>query len=196
MTTAPSVEPNNQDLLVWALYQLGGASTLVDVEEIFVKCFELAPARLGWRTRPDLPDYKKCSKALQSVEASTHPGLLMKRSRYLRKLTREGVEWCERHAAVLSRVYGGENVAAPSTREDQRTLRELRQHPVFDLWLEGRELPDGMWDLADALRCSVASPDAIWEARLDELARLAAGTGDTEVGEFIDAVRVRRQGES
>ena len=46
----------------------------MDVEEIYLKCFEIAPARLGWRTRPEIPDYKKISKALQSVEAKTHTG--------------------------------------------------------------------------------------------------------------------------
>ena len=68
----PSSEANNQDVFVWALYLLGGADKDVDVEEIYLKCFELAPARLGWRTHPEIADYKKTSKALQSIEATTH----------------------------------------------------------------------------------------------------------------------------
>ncbi len=80
-TSPPSDQPNNQDVFVWALYLLGGADRGVDVEEIYLKCFELAPARLGWRTRPDLPDYKKASKALQSIEAKTHiDGFKLQRS--------------------------------------------------------------------------------------------------------------------
>jgi len=78
---APSGNHNNDDLLVWALHLLGGAERWVDVEELYLKAFELAPARLSWRTRPDLPDYKKCAKALQAVESpkgSNHHGLLAK----------------------------------------------------------------------------------------------------------------------
>ena len=63
-TEPPSSIPNNQDVFVWALYLLGGADQDVDVEAIYLKCFELAPARLAWRTRPDLPDYKKISTSL------------------------------------------------------------------------------------------------------------------------------------
>lgn len=70
----PSVEANNQDVFIWALYLLGGADRDVDVENIYLKSFELTPARLGWRTRPDPPDYKKTAKALQSIEATTHIG--------------------------------------------------------------------------------------------------------------------------
>ena len=38
---------SNSELFVWALYLLGGAERDVDVEEIYLKCFEIAPARLG-----------------------------------------------------------------------------------------------------------------------------------------------------
>lgn len=66
----PSFDANNNDLLVWSLFLLDGAEKWVDVENIYLKAFELGPARLSWRTRADIPDYKKVSKALQSVEAS------------------------------------------------------------------------------------------------------------------------------
>lgn len=54
---------SNSELFVWALYLLGGAEHDVDVEDIYLKCFAIAPARLGWRTKPEIPDYKKNSKS-------------------------------------------------------------------------------------------------------------------------------------
>jgi hypothetical protein len=186
----PSSDPNNQDLLVWALYELGGADRLVDVEEIYLECFRLAPARLGWRTRPDLPDYKKCAKALQSVEASTHQGLLTKLGRYERKLTAAGVEWCERWREQLVAAYGGEAVVRAGRASDQeRTLRELGAHPAFQYWSQERALPSGWWDVADAFRCSPASSDPVWDQRLDHVQRAADSADDHEVREFVDVVR-------
>jgi hypothetical protein len=45
-----SSEPvNNSEVLLWALYELGGADDFVDVESAFFRAFELAPLRLGWR---------------------------------------------------------------------------------------------------------------------------------------------------
>jgi hypothetical protein len=99
----PSPEANNQDVFVWALYLLGGADRDVDVEEIYLKCFELAPARLGWRTHPEIPDYKKTSKALQSIEATTHVGLLHRPHKYSRRLTLEGIKWVEAYKEILEK---------------------------------------------------------------------------------------------
>ena len=98
--------PNNQDVFVWALFQLGGAEHDVDVEAIFLRSFDLAPARLGWRTRPDLPDYKKAAKALQSVESKTHVGLVHRTSPYLRRLTTAGTVWVEQNRSILERRQG------------------------------------------------------------------------------------------
>jgi hypothetical protein len=67
----------NSDVFLWALYELGGADEFVDVEAAFFRAFELAPLRLSWRTRPDLPDLKKCSKALRDAE-NRKPRLLVK----------------------------------------------------------------------------------------------------------------------
>lgn len=65
---SPTEPVTNSDVFLWALFELGGADEFVDVEAVFIKAFELAPLRLSWRTRPDLPDLKKCSKALRDAE--------------------------------------------------------------------------------------------------------------------------------
>jgi len=88
--STPSVQHNNGDLLLWALYTVGGAERWVDVEEIYLAAFRLAPARLAWRTRPDLPNYKICARGLQDLENAKEPrygGLLEKRGPHHRKLT-------------------------------------------------------------------------------------------------------------
>lgn len=61
-----SSEPvTNSDVFLWALFELGGGDDFVDVEAVYIRAFQLAPLRLSWRTRDDLPDLKKCSKALR-----------------------------------------------------------------------------------------------------------------------------------
>jgi len=70
----PIDEVANWEIFLWAVYQLGGSSHFVDIEDVSYECFKIAPARFGWRTRPELPDYKKCTKALQEAgrEASNY----------------------------------------------------------------------------------------------------------------------------
>src|SRR6266851_9626835 len=79
----------NSDVFLWALFELGGADKFVDVEDVFTRAFELAPLRLSWRTRPDIPDLKKCSKALQEAERRV-PSPLVKQGPEMRRLTVEG----------------------------------------------------------------------------------------------------------
>lgn len=182
-TAPPSTEANNQDIFVWALFLLGGADRDVDVEEVYLKSFELAPARLGWRTRPDLPDYKKTAKALQSVEAASHPGLIAKRGAYQRRLTAEGTDWVERNRPLLARLYGG-RVPEVSTSVLGQRRAALRGSAQFVNWRKGVGF-DSV-DLADALECSPASPDSVWASRLDELRRIASVTADPELAQFAD----------
>lgn len=179
----PSDEANNQDLFVWALFVLGGADRDVDVEEVYLKSFELAPARLGWRTRPEIPDYKKTAKALQSVESTSHPGLIAKRGPYQRRLTSEGVAWVERNRPLLAKIYGGRVPEVSVSALGQRRAA-LRGSAQFLSWKRGQGFDP--IELADALECSPASPTSVWEARIDELVRVARVTQDPELAKFAE----------
>lgn len=180
--------PNNQDVFIWSLYQLGGAEHDVDVEAIYLRSFELAPARLGWRTRPDLPDYKKAAKALQSVESKTHVGLVHRTSQYLRRLTAAGTTWVEQNRTILQRNYGGgEPVKAAPSNEHERRRRATRSSTAFRDWSAGRPL--GLSSLADALECSPVSPEPIWTGRIIELERAATTLHDEELAGFVAAAK-------
>ncbi len=186
--TAPAnAEPNNQDVFIWALFLLGGADRDVDVEEVFLKSFELAPARLGWRTHPEIPEYKKTSKALQSVEASTHVGLVHRVGPYSRRLTADGVRWVERNNALLRANYGGHApVRAPVNNAYERRRRTLKSGGQFVAWKGGQDFD--IFDLADAFECMAASPANVWRGRVEEARRTADVVQDTELAAFVEAV--------
>jgi len=177
----PSPEANNQDVFVWALYLLGGADKDVDVEEIYLKCFELAPARLGWRTHPEIPDYKKTSKALQSIEATTHIGLLHRPHKYSRRLTLEGIKWVEAYRAILEKNYSKSIVqASKTTNQHERKRHELKKSDAWNKFLID-PITVEISDAAAALQCSAASPISVWSGRINDLRR----TGDLLVDESI-----------
>jgi hypothetical protein len=184
----PSPEANNQDVFVWALYLLGGADKDVDVEEIYLKCFELAPARLGWRTHPEIPDYKKTSKALQSIEATTHVGLLHRPHKYSRRLTLEGVKWVEAYKAILEKNYSKAIVlASKTTNQHERKRHELKKSDAWAKFLIDSTTVE-ISDVAAALQCSAASPMSVWSGRVNELRRTGDLLSDESILNFADFV--------
>ena len=184
MVRDASTRANNQDALVWALWLLGGADQDVDVEDIYLKCFEIAPARLGWRTRPDIPDYKKTAKALQSVEAKELPGLLGKPHALRRRLTPAGVDWVQRNMAVLQTTYGGATpVAGTASGVHEKTRKRLASSAAYDAFRTGTAVES--IDLADAFECSPGSPAEVWQSRFDAAARSAQVLHDNELAAFV-----------
>ena len=190
-TDPPSESPNDQDALVFALYLLGGADKDVDVEDMFLKCHELAPARLSWRTRPDLPEYKKVSKALQSVEASTHVGLFHHTNQYARRLTLDGNRWVETYISILERVYSKAPVqASKNTNMHERKRHEIKNSQV---WVLFKESPAniGIEDFASVLQCSAASSQTTWASRVHDVKRAADVLQDQELMQFAQLVELR-----
>ena len=187
-TNPPSSSANNQDVFIWALFLLGGADKDVDVEDIYLKCFELAPARFGWRTKPDIPDYKKISKALQSVEAKTHAGLVQKSNEYLRRLSVAGVKWVETWKPILEASYSGAPVPADKVHNQYEMLRSnvtgshvWKRFNVGDFTLD-------IADVAAALGTSPASPKATWDSRINSLLRASDVLQDPKLKEFAELI--------
>ena len=187
---APSMNANNQDLFVWSLFLLNGGSEWVDVETIYLKAFELAPERLSWRTRRDIPDYKKCAKALQSVEApgKNHEGMLVKKSEHERKLSTDGLQWCTTYAEHLRSLYQGERVQSQAVNPARRRVRDVERFEPFGVFRDTGTLSFEIWQLAELLNCAVDSSPQIWEARLAVIADAALSEGHTEVQKFVTAI--------
>jgi hypothetical protein len=171
---------------------MGGYERWVDVEELFLKAFELGPNRLAWRTRPDLPDYKKCAKALQEVEdpkRSDHLGLFLKNGKYTRKLSEEGLKWCESYRSILAHLYGGGYVRSQSSSEAGRLISGVDRSEAFKHFLSTGKVSAEIWLIADALQCLPNSSRAVFMARLDGLQVAATHNGRTEIVEFVRLLR-------
>ena len=189
----PSTTHSNADLLIWSLYLLGGVEKWINVEALYLKAFDLAPARLSWRTKPEIPDYKKCAKALQEVEAPNQRNFLnvfSKKGPYERMLSLEGHAWCEKHKGRLSNLYSGEIVPSATGQDDERKIRRLSRSDAYRKW--NPTGPDGLdlWELADAFRCTADTPWATWQGRLAEHALAAERNGQTDLLAFINAAKI------
>jgi hypothetical protein len=178
----------NPEVFVWALYDLDGANNFVDVEEIFLRAFEIAPLRFAWRTRAEIPDLKRCSKALQEAEAWS-PKLFVKKGPEMRKLTVEGQQWIEENFDRLAAVLGSDAVVrAPRLRLPSRLIAQALQSSIYADWQLNKVISGDRWRVAEMLRCSPDSSRRVFADRLETLRSAAYSAGRLDVLEFFDAV--------
>jgi hypothetical protein len=179
----------NSDIFLWALHELGGGSEFVDIEEVFLKCFELAPQRFAWRTRADLADYKKCSKALRDAEARRPPLMVKTGDSFGRQLSVQGHKWIEANVTRLgAQLKSGHAVQEPRRRPRSRMLAEAEQAQVFARWRIDQVVPSEKWPMAELLRCSPDSNVAVWSNRLEALRAAAYAADRKELLKFLNAV--------
>jgi hypothetical protein len=191
---APSSAHNNADLLIWSAFLLGAHGKWIDVEDLYLKAFELAPARLSWRTRAEIPDYKKCAKALQELEdpnRSEHLGLLSKQGSYQRKLTEKGYMWCKQYESHLSGLYSGNVVPAALNQESSRIIRQIETSEVFKRFTGEGILSIDIWEIAEAMRCMPDSTLSVWADRIDAVLIAAKDNNRPEIEVFALKVRER-----
>lgn len=182
-----SEEISNWEIFLWALDELGGSHRFVDVEDVFVRCYELSPNRFSWRTRVNIPDYKKCSKALRDAEAKRPPFLIKTGNRYSRQLTVEGERWLRGNQLRLSSFQReGKVLDEPKSRPQTRALVELEQSEAFTKWRANGFLPSEKWKMADIFLCSQDSPTAVWRSRLEVLRSAANRAQKGTVLAFLD----------
>lgn len=176
---------DNPDFVPLALHQLGGASQFFDVEEIFQRCYELAPERFGWRKLP-YPNYKTLSKALRDLEGK-NPDLLLKTPDGLqRQLSAKGVDWVRERGVDFESLQRTPGANPPTRRTGQRLLNELRDHPSVQAFADGDEPELIKFETADALACSPDSPPSLWRERIETFRAAAADAKRADLLEFLD----------
>lgn len=186
---SPSDKVANWEIFLWALYILGASTNFVDIEDVAIQCYSLAPARFGWRTRPDLPDYKRLYKALQEAEMR-RPLLLVKTGdAFGRQITAEGQKWIEANLQRLSRVLNpGAHVPEPKVRPSSRMLAEIESTEAFTNWKDTGAIPHEKWRMAEVLRCSPDSSTATWTDRLESAKATAHAADRKPIIQFLEAV--------
>lgn len=115
---------DNLDIIPFAVYKLGGVGVFVDVEDVFVCSYKLAPERFGWR-KYQYPNYKILSKALRDFEGK-YPNYLIKTPDGLsRQLSAEGLEWLKEWLPDFERALNVPGVNPPVRRPIQRMLNDI-----------------------------------------------------------------------
>ena len=186
MTRKPRVD--NPDIIPFALHELGGAGQFIDVEDIFLRCFDVAPERFRWRKHL-IANYKTLSKALRDFEGR-HPDLLLKTEDGLsRQLSKEGIDWVKARLDLFREVLSQPGANPPTRRREQKLLNEFASHRLVRAFEKGSLESLHKYEAADLLLCAPDSPIAVWKERLETYRSAATAAGRPNLVEFLDYLR-------
>lgn len=172
-----------------ALYVLGGATGVIDTEDVAVQAHAIAPGRFSWRKYPDQINLELVRVALVGARRPENGALVSGKGTSGWSLTPAGVRWCEERADVLLtrdlRKSRAERRAG--SIDEQRWQRERARvltSPAWASWQARSELTrEAAHDLFRIDRYVVGRARELKVNRLREM--FAA---DEEIGPFIEAV--------
>lgn len=194
------IELSNTDVVVYAIFKLGGAEKKIHTERIAMECFKLSKERFCWR----LPEYREYPdkeitrltlKNLSKSKNSKFGQLVTGRSGVEASgketdgwmLTPQGVQWILKNQTKIEKVINTEII--PAKRPDvQRILRKFGEEKCYRMFQRYGHLKQVTeYDFKDMLRCS---PDAHVETIRKEFEKLKTHgqiTQDKTILSFLEA---------
>lgn len=171
------VKLSDIDIVLYALYLLGGWQERIHTEDIALKCYKLARSRFSWVKYPQYPDLAPARFALEAAKKSKYGGLVEGESERKRtintiggwRLTENGVRWVRANKSRIEQ-YLGESVPVADRLPQDRKLKELINSIAFKKFQEyGEEAEISHAEFAESLVCTVNTKAEILNERLAQL---------------------------
>ena len=194
-----TAELSNREVVVYALYLLGGATTRQHTEDIALKCFELLPSAFSWVKYPQFPDKDIVRVALTDAHKEKFEVLVegrtgQSRGKYRHRgqrprtdgwiLTDSGFRWVEENLQRLKQI--GE-LTRDHRQQNLKFLRRVRQHDAFKSFETlGDEFEPLIGELAELLRCRTDADPDVWEERFDKISKNAKVAGQADILAFVE----------
>ena len=191
------VSLNAKDIVIYALYVLGGYQRRVHTEDIALKCYEIAPARFSWTKYPQYPDIQpvrftleKC-KPLVDGSSERKPSAKRKSPTTITGwlITNEGIQWIKIN---LNRIENQLISKQSPTKRlvDNRRIKTLINSKAFGKYLaDGEKAEISQAEFAESLVCTVnTAPDIISE-RIEQLHAAADLLNQDKVIQYLDFYR-------
>jgi len=188
------MEVSNVILALASLDRLGGATKFVDIEEVALEAFKLAPDRFGWRTKKQYPSWERVRTAFVHANQNEQRRgaqllVISNTDGTAWKLTAEGVNSVRTNAGKAEAATGRKRAAISPTGPSARRVREIRNHPTFQRFQHGTAVADiERYELADMLVCPPDSSASFVKRKIDSALAAARDVQDEEVERFLGEV--------
>lgn len=137
---------SNVEIVTYAVFSLGGASKVVDTEDVAIEAHTLAPTRFAWSKYPEQVNLELVRVFLSDAKKRSH-GWLSGSGKDGWSLTPKGLKWAMenesriRGAGSVARARRDRRSASPDERRWRREEQRLRSLPAAQAWLAERRSP-------------------------------------------------------
>lgn len=127
MIDQPIDELSNVQIVLLAIFDLGGETNSIDIEDIAIKAFEYAPEKFSWRKFKDKIDLRVVSYAIKdAMIPKKGPSLISGNYRHGFMLTTDGLNWARSFAttseSIKSSSYRNKSISEKIILEKNRLV--------------------------------------------------------------------------
>lgn len=178
-------------IVTMAVYLLDGARKPADIEDVAMKCHELAPGRFSWRKYPEQINLDYVRRELSRAKTDEFHSLIKGSMTEGWTLTPAGLDWASKNAEAVSATNLGKehSTARTASSDDARKERELTRLQTTDAW---RRWEAGNTDFSASEAKEVFRIDSYARGRMRDLKinRLELLFDNSpEIVDFLNAVR-------
>lgn len=189
------------DIVIYALYELGGWQERIHTEDIALRCFKIAPSKFSWVKHKEYPDLMAVWFALGDAKKERYGALVVGGSERKKgsgkdsfggwRLSEKGLQWIKDNKPRIEEALHGS--MSPDTRllEDRRLKTLIRSQAYYKYITQGEKAEISHAEFAESLVCTVNTKPEILLERLEQLFSAADTLKQNEVKQYINYCRHR-----
>lgn len=189
MKTSKMANLSDKDIVLYALYLLGGWQKRIHTEDIALKCYEIAPSKFSWVKYPQYPDLATVRYALEKCGSLVKGESERKRTVKSiggRMLTDKGIQWIKSNKGRIER-YLGKRLPTGTRLPAERKLKELLKSEAFKKFSEqGEQAEITHAEFAESLICTVNTRPEVLSDRIDQLYSIAEKFEEEEIKHYLN----------
>ena len=192
-------ERSNIDVVLYALFKLGGGESKIHTEEIAYEAYCLAKERFAWRLSRfrdmGFPDKEPVRRALMDATKEKYGHLVEGRAGVDAKgketdgwaLTPEGVTWIRENEERIKSTLGTTRSMMPFVDALRFKVR-MHEQPLFRRFLEKEKLEgQNLYNFTGMLNTSPGAPKEEFAMKFRTLCSKAELVGDQQIISFLEA---------
>ncbi len=188
-------EITNVEIVLYALYLLGGNTDKVFTEDIALKSFELSSRRFSWRRHSEYPDLESVRIALFDAQKKKVGSLVVGRHGKATGskvsdgwiFTPEGIVWLEKNKIRIGRILKAGEAVVNRTEVDKK-ISEYKNTTAYKKFSQGHTCYGvEAHEFTDFLDASLDTPATILRERMHKIRALATTQKQKDLIQFLDS---------